>query len=81
MFVVQEIQIQYYDFICRNSSGELVIFENQVFEPRRHDNYWVGSAWVNQGMFEIGKTITDEYLIEQYKYLTWEDDPIKITKI
>ena len=31
--------------------------------------------------YEIGKPITDEYLLEQYKHLTWEDDPIKITKI
>jgi hypothetical protein len=43
--------------------------------------YWIGNSWVNQGMFEIGKTITDEYLIEQYKYLTWEDNPIKITRL
>lgn len=75
------VEIQYYDFICRNRTGELVLFENQVFEPHRDVMYWIGNSWVNQGMFEIGKTITDEYLIEQYKYLTWEDDPIKIIKL
>lgn len=75
------IEIQYYDFICRNRTGELVIFEYQVFEPRRNDIQWVGGAWVNQGIYEIGKPITDEYLIEQYKYLTWEDNPIKITRL
>lgn len=81
MFKAQIFEIQYYDFICRNRTGELVIFENQVFEPRRHDNYWVGGVWINQGMFEVGKPITDEYLLKEYEYLTWEDNPIKITKI
>ena len=75
------IKIQYYDFICRNKTGELVIFEYQVFEPKRWEFQWVGGVWVNQGIYEIGKTITDEYLLEQYKDLTWEDDPIKIIKM
>lgn len=75
------IEMQYYDFICRNHSGELVMFENQVFEPHKDGMCWIGNSWVNEGMFEIGKTITDEYLIEQYKYLTWEDNPIKITRL
>ena len=38
------IDIQYYDFICRNKTGELVIFEYQVFEPRRNDIQWVGGV-------------------------------------
>jgi hypothetical protein len=75
------IEIQYYDFICRNKTGELVIFEYQVFEPKRWEFQWVGGVWVNQSIYEIGKTITDEYLLEQYKDLTWEDDPIKIIKM
>lgn len=75
------VEMQYYDFICRNRTGELVIFEHQVFEPHRDNTQWVGNVWVNQGIYEIGKPITDEYLLEQYKHLTWEDDPIKITKI
>lgn len=81
MFKAQIFEIQYYDFICRNRTGELVIFENQVFEPRRTDIQWVGNEWVNQGIYEIGKPITDEYLLKEYEYLTWEDNPIKITKI
>jgi hypothetical protein len=77
------VEMQYYDFICRNRTGELVIFEHQVFEPHKRDNIWIGNEWRinNQSMCEIGKPITDEYLLEQYKYLTWEDDPIKITKM
>ena len=81
MFKTQIFEIQYYDFICRNRTGELVIFENQVFEPRRTDTQWVANAWVNQGIYQIGKPITDEYLLKEYEYLTWEDNPIKITKI
>lgn len=77
------IEMQYYDFICRNRSGELVVFENQVFEPHKRDNIWIGNEWHinNQTLYEVGKHITDEYLLKQYKHLTWEDNPIKITKI
>jgi hypothetical protein len=77
------IEMQYYDFICRNKTGELVIFENQVFEPHKIDNIWIGNEWWinNQAMWEVGKPITDEYLLKEYEYLTWEDIPIKITKI
>ena len=74
-------EMQYYDFICRNRTGELVIFEYQVFEPICDNIQWVGRKWINQGIYESGKLVEDEYLIEQYKYLTWEDDPIKITRI
>ena len=74
-------EMQYYDFICRNRTGELVIFEHQVFEPTRNNIQWIGNEWVNQGIYEIGKSITDEYLLKEYEYLTWEDDPIKITRI
>ena len=44
------IEMQYYDFICCNRTGELVIFEHQVFEPHRDNNQWVGNVWVNQGI-------------------------------
>ena len=37
-------EMQYYDFICRNKIGELIIFEHQVFEPIRDNIQWVGKV-------------------------------------
>lgn len=48
------------------------------WEPRRCEDFWIGSEWVNYNYYEIGTVIHDELLIKKYKDLKWEDSPIKL---
>lgn len=68
----------YKDYICRNKNGDLVIFKSSYWGPQRRADIWIGNEWVSLGAYEIGEVVTDVNLIEKYKNLKWEDNPIKL---
>ena len=76
--MIIDLKDSYKDYICRNKNGDLVIFKTSYWEPRRCEDFWIGSEWVNYGYYEIGTVIHDELLIKKYKDLKWEDSPVKL---
>ena len=66
----------YYDYICRNKNGDLVIFKLQWNPPRRGNEFWIGNEWINLGAYEIANIVKDDETLNLYKHLTWDHDPI-----
>ena len=73
-----DLKEHYKDYICRNKNGDLIIFKLSYWAPHRRDDIWIGNEWVNLGAYEVGEVIHDKSILEEYKELKWEDDPIKL---
>lgn len=68
----------YKDYIARNKNGDLVLFLCSYWMPWRKEDFWINNEWVNLGAYSIGTIVKDNDLLEKYKELTWENNPIKI---
>jgi hypothetical protein len=76
--MVIDLKEHYKDYICRNKNGDLVIFKLSYWEPQRRGDIWIGNEWVNLGAYEVGEIVTEESILDQYKNLKWEDEPMKL---
>lgn len=76
--MVIDLNEHYKDYICRNKNGDLIIFKLSYWAPHRRGDIWVGNEWVNLGAYEVGEVAHDKDIIEKYKDLKWEDEPIKL---
>lgn len=70
--------MEYGDYIARNKNGDLVRFNMSYWVPWRRGNIWICNEWVNLGAYQIGDIIKDKELLNKYKDLKWEDNPIKL---
>lgn len=41
--MIIDLKDSYKDYICRNKNGDLVIFKMSYWEPRRCEDFWIGS--------------------------------------
>lgn len=63
-------------WIARNKDGKLRLFT--LSKPWMVDSIWIDAQWVNQGTYSIGQEVSDPKLLNDFQYLNWGDEPVKI---